>query len=57
MTERDNDFHLRAMVDGMVRAGHSEREVIAAVERATGHRRPRSERRTTVRRRLRRLRR
>ena len=49
MTGRDNEFHLRAMVDGMVRAGHSEREVIAAVERATGRRRPRSERRMTMR--------
>ena len=31
-----DDFHLRAMVDSMLRAGHSEREVVAAVEQATG---------------------
>jgi hypothetical protein len=29
------DFHLRAMVDSMMRAGHSEREIIAAVEDAS----------------------
>jgi hypothetical protein len=32
----EHDFHLRAMVDSMLRAGHSEREVVAAVEQATG---------------------
>ena len=32
----EHDFHLRAMVDSMLRAGHSEREVVAAVEHATG---------------------
>jgi flagellar biosynthesis/type III secretory pathway ATPase len=34
----EDDFHLRVLIDSMVRAGHSEREVVAAVALATGHR-------------------
>ena len=36
--QAEDDFYLRVMVDSLVRAGHSEREVVAAVEQATGRR-------------------
>ena len=43
LAERDDaDRHLKIMIESMVRAGHSEREIIAAVEDATGRREVRS---------------
>ena len=40
--EREDDFadrHLKAMIESMSRAGCSEREIVDAVERASGRRR------------------
>jgi CheY-like chemotaxis protein len=43
LAERDAaDRHLKIMIESMVRAGHSEHEIIAAVEHATGRRKARS---------------